>query len=218
MNIHEHIPVIRPQGVEVFDTGNERVRLTAIERRQQIIEKATVVIGANGYWGFTIRQVAQACSLTEPAVLYHFKSKENLMVAVLMHRDEVDMTSVAQQMGLTEPDLWKEPAQFSLREFCHAAMVANTNQPEIVRLYTVLQAESLSSKHPAYAYFQDREAWVINLFTRAAIHEGLDNPERIAKIFLAQMDGIQIRWLRDMEHVDLVAEWDHFAASFQDAQ
>ena len=219
-------PVVpRPQGLSDFhqsdgasgrgpSSSGTRVRLTAYERQQQILQEATTIIGRQGFWGFTVRQVAEACGLTEPAVLYHFKNKESLMVAVLIRRDEVDLGGMAANLGIDQEDLWRNPVSFGLRELCEAAVAGNVKQPEIVRLYAVMQAESLNAAHPAYAYFNNREQWATDLFTRAAIHDGYDEPERVAKIFFSEMDGLQLHWLRDLEHFDLMKEWRLFVERF----
>nr|WP_240541943.1 TetR/AcrR family transcriptional regulator [Bifidobacterium simiarum] len=190
--------------------------MTADERQRQILQEATTIIGRQGFWGFTVRQVAEACGLTEPAVLYHFKNKESLMVAVLVRRDDVDLSSLAANLGIDQDDLWKDPVSFGLRELCEALVAGNVNQPEIVRLYTVMQAESLNAAHPAHEYFNNREQWATGLFTRAAIHDGYDEPERVAKIFFSEMDGLQLRWLRDLEHFDLMKEWRLFVDRFRE--
>ena len=206
--------VIRPMGRVAFRGKTGRVRLTAEQRRNQILDAASNIISYYGYRGFTIRQVADACGVTEPSVIYHFKSKESLMVAVLVRRDANDMASLAANLGIKESDLWLNPVSFNLRELCTALIEGNVEQPELVRLYTVMQAESLNAEHPAFDFFQQREQWVINMFARAAAHEGFNEPTRVAKIFLSQMDGMQIRWLRDIKGFDLAAEWEEFSRRF----
>lgn len=207
--------VIRPMGEATFrDTGIGRVRLSAEERRNQILEEATRIISFYGFRGFTVRQVAEACEVTEPSVIYHFKNKETLLVSVLVRRDENDMASLSRNLGITEQELWANPVSFDLRELCQALVKGNVEQPELVRLYTVMQAESLNDDHPAHDFFQQREQWVINMFERAAEHEGFINPQRTARIFLSEMDGMQIRWLRDIEGFNIVANWKEFSRRF----
>jgi hypothetical protein len=70
----------------------------------------------------------------------------------------------------------------------------------------VLNAESLTPAHPAHDYFLAREARVIAFFgsARSDLHP---DPAVRGRQVIAIMDGIQLRWLRDPEHVDLVSEW-----------
>ena len=186
-------------------------RLDPAERREQIISQATSIIARHGYWGFSVRQVAEACGLTEPAVIYHFKNKVGLLTAVLEHRDREDMSMFAHRLGVEAEDVWGGKVQFGLRDICDALMGRNAGQPEIVRLYTVLQGEALEPRHPAYDYYHAREQRVLRILARAAEYDGIAEPDREARVVLGMMDGIQLRWLHDLEHVDLTADWAAFA-------
>jgi AcrR family transcriptional regulator len=53
------------------------------DRRGQILEKATALFSKEGYDKVTIRSLAAACGITEPALYRHFTSKEELYSAVL---------------------------------------------------------------------------------------------------------------------------------------
>ena len=186
-------------------------RIDPAERREQVIARATLIIARHGYWGFSVRQVAEACGLTEPAVIYHFKNKVGLLTAVLEHRDCEDMSRFAHQLGVEVDDVWEGKVWFGLRDICDALVRRNAGQPEIVRLYTVLQGEALEPHHPAYEYYRNRERRVLRILARAADHDGIVEPEREARVVLSMMDGIQLRWLHDPEHVDLIREWAAFA-------
>lgn len=197
-----------------FRESSKKISFTVEERKEQILDAATHIIGNNGYWGFTVRQVAEACKLTEPAILYHFKNKEKLLVAVLSRRDDIDLHNMASELHIGIDDLWVDPTEFGLWDLCQAAVKQNSKQPELVRLYTIMQGESLNSEHPAYAYFQNRERWATSLFARAAKHDGYPDPLSTAQFVLSEMDGIQIRWLRDLGHFDLLASWAAFRHRF----
>ena len=188
-------------------------RLDPAERREQIINAATHVIGKHGFWGFSVRQVAEECDLTEPAVIYHFKNKVGLLIAVLEHRDREDILSFAHSMGVEPEDVWSGAVSFGLREFCVALMRRNASQPEIVRLYTVLQGEALDEHHPAYRYYRERERRVLSTLTLAAERDGIADPRREARAVLSMMDGLEVRWLHDPDGIDLVADWEAFAES-----
>ena len=60
-----------------------RKRMSAEDRRKAILETTVSFISQFGFWGFTIRDVAQAQNITEAGLLYYFKSKENLYREVL---------------------------------------------------------------------------------------------------------------------------------------
>ena len=53
------------------------------DRRGQILEKATALFSKEGYDKVTIRSLASACGISEPALYRHFTSKDELYSAVL---------------------------------------------------------------------------------------------------------------------------------------
>lgn len=52
-------------------------------RKEQILELATEMFGREGYDGVTVKQLADACGITEPAIYRHFRSKEAIYLTVL---------------------------------------------------------------------------------------------------------------------------------------
>jgi AcrR family transcriptional regulator len=126
----------------------DRRRLPAPERRRQIIDVATRLIADRGFWGVSMQDVADGCGLTVPGLLRHVESKVGLLIAVLEHRDVEDALSLRAHLGATEEEMpldWATgyPAGVGLRRLCDATVRRNAIQPEIVRLFTVLAAESL---------------------------------------------------------------------------
>ena len=190
----------------------DRPRLPAAARRRQIIDVATGLIADRGFWGVSMQDIADRCGLTVPGLLRHMESKVGLLIAVLEHRDVEDARSLRTHLGTSAdelPDDWAtgRPAGVDLRRLCAATMQRNSTQPEIVRLFTVLAAESLEPTHPAHDYFAKRQRFAATAY--AALAEKLtDRPELLARQIMAMMDGLQIHWLRDPEATDLVQEWE----------
>lgn len=191
--------------MEAVNTRRDRTRLPAAQRRRQILDVATRLIGEGGFWALSMQDVADACGLTVPGLLHHVGSKDGLLLAVLDHRDAEDFRSLAEQLGLGA-DATGWPRDISLAEACEALVRRNATQPEIVRLFSVLQAESLAPGHPAAAYFTARQERVLAEFT-AMVSGRVPDPASLARQVVATMDGLQIQWLRDPAGTDLVAEW-----------
>jgi AcrR family transcriptional regulator len=63
--------------------------------RAVILDTAARLFSQRGYKGVSIRDIAQACGLTNAALYYHFKNKEDLYLAVLRHSHGKVMLSVA---------------------------------------------------------------------------------------------------------------------------
>ncbi len=190
----------------------DRSRLPAAQRRRQIMEATCELIAERGFWGLSMQDVADQCGLTVPGLLHYVDSKVGLLVAVLEHRDLEDARSLRMELGVSEnevPDEWSAggPKGVDLRRLCAATVRRNAQQPEIVRLFAVLEIESLSPSHPSHDYFAARQARVVASFAELA--QGLtDRPEVLARQIVAMMDGLQVQWLRTPETIDLAAEWE----------
>jgi len=59
------------------------IRLTAEQRKKQIIHKATTLFARYGFDRMTVKMLASACGITEPALYRHFSGKEKLYDEVL---------------------------------------------------------------------------------------------------------------------------------------
>ncbi len=51
--------------------------------REKILREATKLFTERGYHGMALREVAEACGVTKPALYYHFRDKQTLFLAVL---------------------------------------------------------------------------------------------------------------------------------------
>jgi AcrR family transcriptional regulator len=169
--------------------SKQRVRLSPDARRTQILTAATAQIAARGYRAFTLSQLAKDCGLTRAGIEHHFASREDLLIGVLRHRDNLDGLAV-------QPSSLTKVSRETARAILDRLVVRNASQREIVRLYTVLQAESLDPLHPAHVYFNERAILARRDISRLAV-DWHPRPERLAAEILAVMDGIQLAWLRD---------------------
>ena len=53
------------------------------DRKQQILQLATEAFSREGYDKVTVKQLADGCGITEPAIYRHYKSKDAIYIAVL---------------------------------------------------------------------------------------------------------------------------------------
>ena len=185
-------------------------RWTPDDRRRQILDEATRIVGQRGFYGFSVQAVADACGLTVAGLLHHVGSKDGLLVALLEDRDRRDAEAVAGELGAGLDDL-DGSSLGRVVEVLHAIVARNTTQPEIVRLYAMLRTESLFEGHPAHGYFSDRDARVLATFTRLCTGH-VPHPASTARQLLAVMGGLEEQWLRAPAELDLVREWDRAVA------
>lgn len=181
-----------------------RVRVDPEIQRQRILAEAIGLIGQKGYQGFTIQALAQRCELTNGGLLYHFGSKEQLLVAILEERDrrEAEIIPAGLHFG---PKTASGYARADVLRVFAAIVTRTVAQPELLRLLIVLQAEALNHEHPAYDYFLQREAMVLDEFAKVLVGHA-DDPRSAARKILALMSGLEQQWIRADQGFDLVAE------------
>ncbi|MBW3087280.1 TetR/AcrR family transcriptional regulator [Bifidobacterium sp. 82T24] len=186
--------------------------MSAAERRNSILNTAMTLVAKYGYWGATIREIAEAEGITEAGVLYYFGNKEKLLISVIDHHDMITRRAIAVKLGLPPDEVGNGIANVfpvGLRELTIANVQVNESRSEFVRLYSVLQAEALAPEHPAYEFFLDREHRVLSEYADGARRDGVENPESTAIEVLGAMDGLQLRWLHNLDGIDFVDEWMH---------
>jgi AcrR family transcriptional regulator len=64
------------------------MRLKAPQRREQLIEVATKLFARHGYEATTTAAIADAAGVTEPILYRHFRSKQELFVAIVREMSE----------------------------------------------------------------------------------------------------------------------------------
>lgn len=154
-------------------------RMSAEDRKEAILETTVSFISQFGFWGFTIRDVAQAQNITEAGLLYYFKSKEQLLEATLKYADRTNQIAIAEHLGVE--GVTGEVLQDGIAYHCDLGLKAistgtvetNAGRPEMVRLYTLLESEALSKDHPVHEYFEQREINLLKEYTFAAKRDGV---------------------------------------------
>jgi AcrR family transcriptional regulator len=184
--------------------GRRNRRLSPELRLAHIVKEATTLIAERGFNGVSLQAVAAACQMTVAGLLHHVKSKDGLLIAVLEHRDEVDLDTVGIRRGIAHPDA---------RALLDRLIRRNAGQVEIVRLYTVLNSEALDTGHIAHQYFQRRYDDSIGIIADI-LRDEFPDPLTAASDLISIMDGIQLQWLRRPEAFDLVAAWARLADAY----
>jgi AcrR family transcriptional regulator len=186
------------------DLRRPRRRLKPEERRAEILEATTALLAEKGYRGLVMADVAKKLDITVQAILHYFPSKDVLLLGVLAWRDEVDIHTVA-------PSDHQVRTAAEYVEVVDRLVQRNSRRPEIIRLYTVLTAESLDPSHPAHDFFADRQVRAVATLAEltAAWHP---DPEQLALQTVCFLEGLQLNWLLN-PRIDMVRQWRAWATS-----
>lgn len=171
------------------------------QRRRDILRTALEVFAERGYEASSFREIATRLGMSETGLAHHFGGKAALLAAVLEAREEDD--------GAT----WGAGDVIPLEQL--TKLVAhNAERRGIVQLFTKLSAEGTSEASGAHDYFtarydRIRRATAGHLRqsqTDGTVRADVD-PDLVAQVLLAVMDGLQVQWLYDQD-VDMVAGLD----------
>jgi AcrR family transcriptional regulator len=177
----------------VSDAPSVRNRRPPGVRREQILAVATEMFGNAGFRGVSLADIAARVGISQPGLIHHFRSKEELLIATLERRD-------AESSGHIEEAFRDSLVVDALLSLCRY----NMENPDSVRLYSVESAESLEPGHPAHGFFRNRYARVRETVAERARrdqrsgHFATDvDPFEFAAGVIALMDGLQVQWLLD---------------------
>lgn len=178
------------------------------ERRSSIIENAIGMFAELGFHGLTVHGLADRCGMSGAGLLYYFKSKEDLLLAVL---DTIETRESAAVMPLIEAveQAQGEPALAwqSIVELMRQMFRRSVADPVITRFVLLLQAESLEVGHVAHDWFRNREQLALELLTQL-LTPYIGEPVSNSRHIMALMQGLAQQWLRQARGFDVAAEWD----------
>lgn len=183
------------------DVGKERGEYAkTASRRSDILDATMAVFAGSGFRGGSIRDIAERVGISQAGLLHHFSSKNELLEAVLHHRDELARARMGADLTV---GLELIRAVVELTEY-------NATTPGLVALFTVLSGEATAPDHPAHGYFRDRyRSLTLSLRDAFALAEERGEvrpdvlPEVAARTLIAIVDGMQVQWLYEDCAVDM---------------
>ena len=198
----------------MMDDKRKRVRKSPQERRREIAEAAVRLIGLKGYYGTSLKEIADEVGMSQPGMLHYVGNKEGLLS--LLITDDYDAYGTPDDFlasGLPGSD----PAGPSFPAYLRYLVRFNAARPELLRLYMILETESFDPMHPLHDYFEDRPESAWDHYSRypwripPQLGEWETSMRPVVRRALAAMDGVQLRWMR-RPPIDLYDEWLEFEA------
>lgn len=215
-----------------METTTERrhTRLRAEDRRDQIIEAATALLGRRGFWGTSLQDVADECDFSVTGILYHFGTKEDLLEAVLDTADADFTDSVIRELARAGPVEERvdgpppptvdatdtaDATDMGVWRLCRILIRLDAENPGRARLYTVLESESITPDHPAHDYFLKREQRLLGHF-RSTVPREVEDPEALARRAMAVVSGFRLQWLKTGQHIEPAEMWEQMNTALRE--
>jgi AcrR family transcriptional regulator len=172
-----------------------------------MILAALELVREHGPNALTLAGVGERVGTSHAAVLYHFRSRRELLLAVLEERDH--------RASAVLDRCWAPGGLLALRKLADVGRSIE-REPNFTKLAWVLQAESLGDDRVG-RYFRARYQYIRGGLARAMrigqdrgeIRGDFDVDARAAQV-AALIDGIAHQHFIDPEDVDLVAAFDDF--------
>lgn len=169
------------------------------EKRRIIIDAAHEVFSQRGYRAASLKNISDQAGISETSLFHYFPTKQDLLVAVLDHRDQIGVHAQPDAGG--HVDLYTEIEQQARW---------NEGIPGVVQLYSVLVSEATTEDHPGRPYFTKRFTELRQRYAQefkmlqdqGRLRPGTQ-PDMLAASLVALWDGIQVQWLHEPESVDV---------------
>ncbi|WP_353710256.1 helix-turn-helix domain-containing protein [Arthrobacter sp. K5] len=174
-------------------------------KRAELVDAAFAVFAEKGFQRLSIRQIAEEIGTSHTALLHHFGSKDALLEAVLVRREE--------QEGPWRRTLLETQG---LLETVPEVMRRNAGIRGVIQLDATLRAEAVRPDHPAHGFIRRRDEEIIGSLqaeierevSAGRVSPGLDAAV-LARQIAALIEGVQLAWLYD-ESVDMAAHLEGF--------
>ena len=158
----------------------------------------------------TVAAIADAVQMSPNGLLHYFASKDELLVAALRRRDELDSGGVDEHSLAASLDD-HDPTLDELAEPLLTVVRRNAEIAGLVRLFAHLATEGVDDSHAAHDFFAERYARLRRMLATAvarlqrsgSVRADVE-PGQAAALVLAAIDGLQTQWLYD-DSVDMPA-------------
>lgn len=174
-------------------------RLSAPERRAQIIAATRSMIAEEGPRSVGLRAVARRLGMTAPGITHHFPTVTDLYRAVIdqynADQDEI-VTQIATAGG----------AEITLLGLADALAMYYAEFSEESRNFDRLEAAAMAPDHPAHGLYPATSVQPLPVTVYLAERDYQD-PADVVKFLGLVADGLRFRWLQERDAADIWADW-----------
>ena len=192
-----------PRNMEAV-TRTRRPYAKTVERRLAVARAALEIILEKGHRALTTAEVAARACMSETAMLYHFPTRDHILVAAMELADRNSRELLTEQLG----------GSFALRDEWPPPELARLSGEDesVSRLFLALSAEAVNPEHPAHLYLKNHRENAVLQFAEGVKSRQADgyalpglDPLSVARQMVGLWSGLRMQWLVDPSF-DLVAE------------
>ncbi len=134
-------------------------RLSAGERREQLIQVAVDLFSRKGFNGTTTREIAAAAGVTEAIIFRHFETKEHLYTAIIDQK--VNSPNAAEWIAVLRSAMDHDDDEAVIRQLIRAIILTHKTDPKFERLmlYAALEGNEI-----ALLYMRRMTALIVDEF------------------------------------------------------
>jgi len=183
-------------------------------RQREIVEASIDLISKGGIQKLTIKNLAASLGLSEPALYRHFKSKQDILSAILDFFRKQQMDAYAWAAA-------RESSPLRILESTITAVFRNFSaKPAMI---TVVFAEGMFQNHArlskaVFSIMEDRQVQFTDLIAKGQANGEVRRDiagEQLASIVMGSMRMILTRWRLSRFAFDLVAEGESFCGALR---
>ena len=176
--------------------------------QDRIVQAAVGVFATSGFHASTLKEIARRAGVSERGLVYHFRTKEALLEAVMNSHHQRRTAVVLSASGL---------ASFAA---VLAVVEADADLPDVVGLQAILSGEATAHDHPAHDHYRLRYA-DLRRYLSIAFAASLDDGHAASELaaddlaagLVALLDGLQMQWLFDRRTVQVVQTVEGYLAA-----
>lgn len=180
-----------------------KTRANGRASRKAILAAAADVFAENGYRGTSLTEIANRVGMTQPGLLHHFQTKDQLLLAVVQEHEATAESTTHLETNLAADN-------FRLVDHIEELAAVNTRARQEHLLLTTLSAEAIPRDHPLHLHFVQRykrfRRGLAALLARAqdagTLRQDFD-PDQVAREIIATLDGLHLQWLLDPKEINL---------------
>ncbi|VXB44407.1 TetR family transcriptional regulator [Arthrobacter sp. 9V] len=178
-------------------SGRRGPYATTPARRAEIVRAASASFAEHGYERASLRDIASRAGVTHAALLRHFATKDDLLLAALAERDADDAELATRIVQAKVP-----------RESVLSTVLAEEfARPDHMRNWLSITIAATNPEHPAHDFFIARRERMRDHFTSKRLATSEDSEELSADdkvtMVMAMIDGLRIQFLLDPQRKTL---------------